>query len=84
MKFHGIGLCIATGDIVWVNGGVPCGFNVDLTLARKKIVRQLSIGEYALGHDGYRDPIYFLRPSLPTMRERVMSIASVMNMSTQD
>ncbi|KDO22032.1 hypothetical protein SPRG_12241 [Saprolegnia parasitica CBS 223.65] len=67
-KFHGpgvryeVGLCIATGDIVWAFGGVPCGEWPDLTLARHAFVHMLDRGEKALADKGYRDPVYFRYP----------------------
>ncbi len=58
-KFHGpglryeVGLCIKTGHIVWVNGGVPCGAWPDLTLARSAFVPALARTEQALADRGY-------------------------------
>ena len=46
-KFNGPGLryevalCIRTGDIVWVNGGLPCGEWSDLRLARNAFIDSL-------------------------------------------
>ena len=57
-----VGLCIRTGDIVWVCGGVPCGQLSDLGLARQEIVDEISAGEMVLADDGYKDANYFVYP----------------------
>ncbi|KAF0704056.1 hypothetical protein AaE_015128 [Aphanomyces astaci] len=68
-KFHGpglryeIGLCIRTGQIVWVNGGVPCGAWPDLTLARSGFVRALLPNEQALADRGYSGEAKFITPN---------------------
>lgn len=68
-KFHGpglryeIGLCIRTGQIVWVNGGYPCGEYSDLKLAREAYVLAVNRGELTLGDKGYNDRALFILPS---------------------
>ena len=54
-----IGLSIATGQIVWINGGIPCKTH-DLTLARSKLVRKLLPEEKIIADSGYRDDRFFL------------------------
>ena len=58
-----IGLCIRTGNIVWKNGGVPCGDWPDLRLARNAFVDMLGVGERALADKGYGDARYFINPN---------------------
>ncbi|ETV85559.1 hypothetical protein H257_03267 [Aphanomyces astaci] len=67
-KFHGpglryeVGICIRTGNIVWVNGGLPCGEWPDLRLARDSYISMVRRGELTLGDKGYNDPNYFIYP----------------------
>ena len=59
-----IGICIVTGDIVWVHGGFPCGAWPDLRIARHAIVYELDPGEQIIADGGYRDGFhYFDTPS---------------------
>ena len=68
-KFNGpglryeVGICIRTGDIVWANGGVPCGEWPDLRLARNLIIHFLQEGEKIIADRGYNDLNYFSPPS---------------------
>ena len=65
-KFHGpglryeVGLSIVTGDIVWVNGGVPCGEWPDLRLARDSYTDMVDPGEKTVADEGYSDDNYFI------------------------
>ena len=52
---------LASGDIVWVKGGVPCGSYNDVTLARSSFVLVLDEHERAAADDGYPDP-HFVYP----------------------
>ncbi|KAH9053463.1 hypothetical protein Ae201684P_015230 [Aphanomyces euteiches] len=67
-KFHGpglryeIGICIATGWIVWAHGGVPCGSWPDLRLARDAFCSFVGPNEMTLADRGYCDPRYFIYP----------------------
>lgn len=67
-KFRGpgiryeIGLCIASGRIVWTNGAVPCGAWPDLKLAKEGFTEMLLPGERAIADKGYRDANYFIYP----------------------
>lgn len=58
-----IGLCIKTGQIVWCNGGYPCGEYSDLKLARQQYVHMVEEGELTMADKGYRDNQYFLLPT---------------------
>lgn len=58
-----IGICINTGDIVWVNGGYPCGCYSDLKLAREGYTDAVNIGELTMADKGYNDPNYFILPT---------------------
>ena len=68
-KFHGpglryeIGLCIRTGDIVWANGGLPCGQWSDLRIARSLILEETQPGEMIIADRGYRDEEFFDIPA---------------------
>jgi hypothetical protein len=58
-----IGICIATGNIVWAHGGYLCGELPDLRLARDAFIDHLEIDEKALADKGYRDINYFVNPN---------------------
>ena len=55
-----IGLSIISGDIVWVNGGVPCGDWPDLRLARDSYVYMVRPNEMTIADEGYTDRNYFI------------------------
>ena len=57
-----IGICIKTGKIVWVYGGVACGINPDLVLARREYTQAVRLGELTVADKGYRDDNYFITP----------------------
>ena len=48
-----VGLCILTGDIVWINGPFPCGDWNDLTIFRSSLISHLEPGERVEADDGY-------------------------------
>ena len=50
-----VGLCIQTGDIVWLHGPFPCGDWPDLRIARDALVHVLDEEEYYLADGGYYD-----------------------------
>jgi len=58
-----IGLCIRTGEIVWANGGYPCGSWSDLKIAREHFVHFLEPNEKALADKGYPDSSFFILPT---------------------
>lgn len=57
-----VGLCIQTGHIVWVNGGVPCGEYSDLKLARMAYTDVVDENELTVADKGYKDFNFFLIP----------------------
>ena len=50
-----VGICIQTGEIVWVNGPYPCGSWPDLRIARDKIIYLVDQDEKILADGGYQD-----------------------------
>jgi len=48
-----VGLCIKTGDIVWINGPFPCGRNPDINIFRASLLSHLDEGERVEADDGY-------------------------------
>jgi hypothetical protein len=50
--------------IVWINGSVPSGSFSDLKLARDAYVHMVDEGEKTIADDSYKDPQYFIYPSL--------------------
>lgn len=68
-KFRGpgmryeIGLNIRSGEIVWTNGGYPCGTYPDLKLAREAYTDSVDIGERTIADKAYRDSRYFILPN---------------------
>lgn len=66
-----IGLSLRTGQIVWVNGGYPCGEVDDLTLAKKAYVQAVQEGEKTMAGNAYTDSPYFIVPkSHPRLAEQ--------------
>jgi hypothetical protein len=67
-KFNGpglcyeIGVCIATGLIVWLNGPYLPRSMVDLTIFRHRMMWALTDGEWIVGDMGYRDGYQFVSP----------------------
>lgn len=59
-----IGVCIATGHIVWINGPFPCGTWPDLRIARSWVITELDPQEMIIADGGYNDGgYYFLTPT---------------------
>ena len=50
-----VGVAIATGWIVWINGPFPAGEWNDLTIARSSLHEYLHNNEYYIADGGYRD-----------------------------
>ena len=50
-----IGICIATGWIVWINGPYPCGDWPDLRIARHSLHDALCRDEMYIADGGYND-----------------------------
>lgn len=70
-----IGLNVETGDIVWADGGYPCGECSNLQLARKKFVKSVGAGEKTMATKGYKDETYFITANEEnrTLHKLVMS-----------
>jgi len=59
-----VGICIQTGQIVWVNGPYPCGEWSDLRIARDRILYELRENEWIVADGGYNDAgIFFKTPT---------------------
>ena len=84
-KFHGpglryeIGICILTGHIVWVHGGLPCGEWSDLRLARDAFIHRLQPHEKALADKGYKDQHYFENPGGDQRKKRILARHETVN-----
>jgi hypothetical protein len=48
-----VGLCIATGDIVWLNGPYECGKWPDISIFRDSLLSHLAPAERVEADDGY-------------------------------
>ena len=48
-----VGVCIQTGDIVWVNGPYPAGAWPDIKIFRNCLISHLGVGERVEADDGY-------------------------------
>lgn len=65
-KFNGegvryeVGLCIQTGDIVWIHGQYPCGKWSDIKKFRDGMKGKLGMGERVEADDGYRVEIKYV------------------------
>jgi hypothetical protein len=78
-KFNGpgvryeVGVCIATGDIVWLNGPFPCGPNPDINIFRYELKHRLQHGERVEADGGYGgEPLYISTPDdYKTERQKV-------------
>ncbi|CAB9496793.1 expressed unknown protein [Seminavis robusta] len=61
-KFEGpglryeVGVCIQTGDIVWINGPFRCGAWPDLKIFKRDLVHQLAPHEFVEADGGYLHP----------------------------
>lgn len=53
-----VGVCIQTGDIVWINGPFPCGKRSDLGIARQGVIGALKEGERVEADAGYEGEAY--------------------------
>ena len=56
---------------MWVFGGVACGTNPDLKLARIKYTGAVNLGELTIADKGYRDDDYFITPLSDPATRRV-------------
>ena len=48
-----VGICIATGDIVWINGPYQCGRWPDISIFRNALISHLAPNERVEADDGY-------------------------------
>jgi hypothetical protein len=48
-----VGLCILTGDIVWINGPYECGVWNDVSIFRNSLLSHLAANERVEADDGY-------------------------------
>ena len=60
-----IGICIATGYIMWVYGPFPCGRYADLTVLKMGLKFLLSQGERVIADGGYQDELVLGRDAFP-------------------
>jgi hypothetical protein len=85
-----IGICILTGEIVWINGPFPCGDWPDITIFRHDLKHFLGVGERVEADDGYvgEDPlttkvpssgVHFHGEAMLKMRQRVRSRHETVN-----
>lgn len=73
-----IGLCIQTGDAVWVNGPYPCGRFPDISIFRDSILTHLGDAERVEADDGYigEAPRYIKCPKSFTNPEETLFMQS--------
>ena len=83
-----VGLCILTGDIVWINGPFPCGDWNDMSIFRSSLMSHLEHGERVEADDGYigehpryvKCPAGFANPAATEfMQRRVRSRQETVN-----
>ena len=76
-----IGVCIASGEIVWLHGPARCGEH-DISLARQAFVSFLNDGEMAIADKGYQgEPKHIKTPSIWSYRtEGEMATAHIAGM----
>lgn len=78
-----VGICIRTGRIVWVSGGVPCGDWPDLKLARFGYLAHVRQGEVTIADKGYRDRGFFKWPEdddpMNTIIKRILARHETVN-----
>ena len=56
-----VAVCIATGDIVWINGPFPCGTWPDINIFRRDLIYMLLPGEMVEADRGYRGEEDYIR-----------------------
>lgn len=76
-----IALNIRTGNLVWTNGGYPCGSCSDLTSAREAYVLLVDPGEKTVADGVYKDENFFiLRTSMNEQEhKKIMSRHETVN-----
>ena len=67
-----VGICIATGYIVWINGPFRCGEN-DINISRTALIGALDRDEAAVADEGYRgEPHHIRTPQTGSQNEKAM------------
>ena len=85
-KFNGpgvryeIGISIATGHIVWVNGPFCCGRWPDIKIAKKHLVKRLDRHERVIADSGYRNGGHFITPTGHNNLQEHVSVVVVLPM----
>lgn len=66
-----IGICIRTGEIVWVEGPYACGDWPDINIFRRCLIHYLDSGERVESDDGYigESPLHCKVPSMMGPRQ---------------
>lgn len=61
-----VGICILTGDIVWIEGPYACGDWPDINIFRRSMIHYLDDGERVEADDGYVGdaPIHCVVPNM--------------------
>jgi DDE superfamily endonuclease len=74
-----IAVCIATGQIVWINGPYKPTQWVDITIFRHKLMWKLLEGEWVVGDGGYSDGNQFVVPKRtgPVWLQEMTAMATV-------
>ena len=68
-----VGICIQTGEIVWINGPYPCGEWSDLRIARDSLIYELGPHEKALADGGHNDHnVFFETPTGHNNADQIM------------
>ena len=60
-----VGVCIATGQIVWLNGPYKCGAKADVTIFREGMKNRLAAGERVVADKGYGDQLCLTPRNVP-------------------
>jgi hypothetical protein len=56
-----VGVCIQTGDLVWINGPFPCGAWPDIKIFRQDLIGCLTGGEKVEADKGYRGEAHYIK-----------------------
>ena len=88
-----LGICIQTGDLVWINGPYPAGAFNDITIFRDSLMTFLDDGERVEADGGYRGecprhckcPTHLTTPpELAYMMQRIRSRQETINKCVKD
>jgi len=70
-----VGICIATGYIVWINGPLRCGEN-DINISQTALIGALDRDESAVADEGYGgEPHHIRTPQTRSQNEKAMQDA---------